>query len=79
MYWIYVLVNKDFSRRYVGMTNNLERRLNEHNSGHSKSTRNNTWTILYKEQVDDRLGARKREKYLKSAAGRRYLQTVLAS
>jgi putative endonuclease len=61
------------------MTKNLERRLREHNSGHTKSTRNNEWEIIYKEELMDRVSARKREKYLKSAAGRRYLQKYLAS
>ncbi len=61
------------------MTNNLERRIKEHNTGHTKSTKNNTWEIVYKEELPDRPSARKREKYLKSAAGRRYLQKILAS
>jgi putative endonuclease len=79
MYWVYVLRSKDSLKRYVGMTNNFERRLREHNSGHTKSTRNNKWEIIYKEELMDRVSARKREKYLKSAAGRRYLQKYLAS
>jgi len=56
----------------------MERRLKEHNSGHTKSTKNHEWSVIYKEQLEDRYSARKREKYLKSAAGRRYLQTILA-
>ena len=79
MYWVYVLTNQDSSRKYVGFTNNMGRRLKEHNSGHTKSTKNQKWSVVYKEELKDRLIARKREKYLKSAAGRRYLQTVLAS
>ena len=79
MYWVYVLANADSSRRYVGFTNNVERRLKEHNSGHTRSTKNQKWSVIYKEQLEDRPSARKREKYLKSAAGRRYLHSVLAS
>ena len=79
MYWVYVLANDDSSRRYVGFTNNIERRLKEHNSGHTRSTKNQKWSVIYKEQLEDRPSARKREKYLKSAAGRRYLQKYLAS
>jgi len=77
-YWVYVLKNEDLTRRYVGMTANLERRLGEHNAGHTKSTRNQKWKIVYQEVYADRNSARKREKYLKSAAGRRYLQHILA-
>jgi len=61
------------------MTNNLDRRLREHNQGHTRSTKNQTWHVAYKEEAKDRASARRREKYLKSAAGRRYLQKVLAS
>lgn len=56
------------------MTNDFEIRLKEHNAGHTKSTKGQTWKVLYKEEISDRVSARKREKYLKSAAGRRYLQ-----
>ena len=78
MYWVYVLTNFDSSRRYVGHTNNIKRRLQEHNSGHTRSTKNQKCRVIYQEQLEDRPSARKREKYLKSAAGRRYLQTILA-
>ena len=77
-YWVYVL-RSESGMAYTGMTNDLERRLKEHNSGHTKSTRNHNWSIVYHEELQDRLSARKREKYLKSAAGRRYLQNILAS
>mgnify|MGYP001827191104 CR=1 FL=1 len=79
MITVYVLHNPDASRRYVGMTNDLSRRLKEHNSGHTKSTKNVFWKIVHQEEFQDRVSARKREKYLKSAAGRRYLQSILAS
>ncbi len=78
MYIVYVLLNSDGSRRYTGMTSNLERRIKEHNAGQTKSTKNHRWKVVYQEEFIDRNSARKREKYLKSAAGRRYLQTILA-
>ncbi len=78
MYWVYVLKSEE-GKSYTGMTGNLERRLREHNTDHTKSTKNRKWTLVYKEEVISRLHARKREKYLKSATGRRYLQTILAS
>jgi len=78
MYWVYVLKSEE-GKSYTGMTSNLERRIREHNSGHTKSTKNRIWIIVYMEEVKERLHARKREKYLKSAAGRRYFQTILAS
>ena len=77
-YWVYVLRN-ELGKAYTGMTNNIERRLKEHNSGHTRSTKNHEWSIVFQEELQDRTSARKREKYLKSAAGRRYLHKFLAS
>jgi len=56
---------------YVGSTNNIERRLAEHNSGKSSFTKKFVpWELIYKEECLDRKAALKREKYYKSAAGR---------
>ena len=63
---------------YVGFTENLTRRLAEHNSGKSKFTSGYLpWKVIYTEDVSDRLEARKREKYLKTAAGKRFLKHKL--
>ena len=77
MYTVYVLRNEK-DKSYTGMTNSLSRRIKEHNAGHTKSTKNHFWVVIYREEHLTRVDARKREKYLKSAAGRRYLQTILA-
>ena len=55
------------------MSNNLIRRLSEHNEGRNLSTKAYLpWEIVLKEQFETREEARKREKYLKSAAGRKW-------
>ncbi len=60
---------------YVGMTDDITRRLQEHNTGHSKYTRKGAdWEVIYSEEVSDRHEARNREKYLKSHAGKEWLQ-----
>ncbi len=60
------------------MTNNLERRFVEHTQGHTKTTRQmEGLEIVYTEKFSERTLAREREKYLKSAAGRRFLKKVL--
>ena len=57
------------------MTENLERRLNEHNSGKMKSTKAfRPWKIVYFEEFETKQEARKRELYFKSAAGRKFLK-----
>ncbi|MBX2829239.1 MAG: GIY-YIG nuclease family protein [Flavobacteriaceae bacterium] len=73
MFYVYVLYSSGFDRFYVGFTNNLDKRLSEHNSGKNKSTKAFIpWKIVHIENFDSRLEAREREKYLKSAAGRRW-------
>ncbi len=75
MYYVYVLYSDSSGRFYKGMTDSLELRLKEHNAGKTKSTKAFTpWRIVYTEEFDTREEARDREKYLKTAAGRRWLK-----
>jgi len=37
--FVYVLLSLKDQKRYIGLTNNLERRFNEHNSGQVKATK----------------------------------------
>ncbi len=67
MYTVYVLYSDKFNRTYTGFTNNLERRVKEHNSGQSRSTKAfMPWRIVHKEVYETRQEAREREKYLKT-------------
>lgn len=76
MYTVYILKDKN-GKIYKGLTNNLERRLKEHRSGHTITTRKLTEIrVVYEEQFADLETARKRELYLKSAAGRRFLKNL---
>ena len=68
-YYIYVISD---GVRYVGMTENPEKRLREHNSGKSKFTSGHMpWKLIYQEFGGNQTQTRKLEKYYKSAAGRR--------
>ena len=74
MYYVYVIQSEKFQRRYKGVSDNLSRRLAEHNSGKTKSTRAFCpWTLVYFEEFELFEEARARELYFKSAAGRRFL------
>ncbi len=77
MYIVYILKSDDFDKSYVGITNDLERRLIEHNSGrHTYTRRYIPWCVIYTEEFTNRIKARDREKYLKSAAGRRFMKSL---
>ena len=78
MYNVYVLRSLKTNRRYVGLTNDLERRIEEHNNGKSRSTKGFLpWKLIHFEKFENRIEARKREKYLKSGIGRAYLDKIL--
>ena len=64
MFYVYILQNPQRGL-YTGSTNDLRRRLHEHNSGQSQYTRGNTWTLVYYESYLNETDARLREKRLK--------------
>ncbi len=75
MYNVYAIKSTIKDWIYVGMTSNLEERLKKHNAGHNKSTKPYApFTLVYSELQPDRISARKREKYLKSGSGKRWLK-----
>ena len=77
MYYTYILKSQLDGSLYKGHTKNLERRLKEHNSGKSEySSRKGPWKIIYYEEFPCREEAICREKYFKSAAGRRFIKKL---
>jgi putative endonuclease len=77
MFYIYVLKSIYFAKSYVGQTDNIERRLIEHNIGKSLYTNKyKPWKLIYTEEYKTRVEALRREKYLKSRSGRRELKKI---
>lgn len=77
MYMVYVLEDEE-GKLYKGMTNDLKRRIQEHKRGKTRTTRKMIGIeTVYVETFTNMENARKRELYLKSAAGRRYLKSKL--
>ena len=67
---LYILKSKKIDRYYVGISNDTQRRITEHNYGKTISTKNyGPWKIIYTEKHPDYKSAREREKYLKSYKG----------
>ena len=74
---LYVLESLNSKFRYVGITSDINRRINQHNKGYSKSTKNfKPFKIKLIEQFDSYKEARKREIFLKSGVGRKYLDNL---
>ncbi|MBK5284463.1 MAG: GIY-YIG nuclease family protein [Bacteroidia bacterium] len=75
---VYALKNAVNAEIYVGISENPVRRLREHNTGKNKYTKAfMPWEIFFMETHPDYSHARKREKYLKSAAGKKFLRKFL--
>jgi len=75
MHFVYAISSEVRNYIYVGMTNDLNRRMAQHNAGKARSTKAyRPFTILYFEELPDRITARQREKYLKSGAGKEFLR-----
>ncbi len=74
---LYVLKGSS-GKRYVGITNDLERRLSEHRSKRSKGGQilGDSFTLLLTEEFADYKDARVREKFLKSGQGRESLNEL---
>jgi putative endonuclease len=78
MFYIYILQSDKDSYFYTGSTNNLRRRIEEHNSGKVLSTKKRLpLRLIYYEACVDESDARRREKYLKTAWGKRYIKSRL--
>ena len=76
--FVYVIQNSKDFRLYVGMTRNVEKRIEEHNKGLTPSTQfYRPWKLVYLEEYPDRISARNREKYLKSGSGKEFLKRVI--
>jgi putative endonuclease len=78
MYYVYVLRSLSFNRLYKGFCSDLQKRLSEHNSGKTKSTKPfMPWMIAYYEEFNSINEAIARERFLKTAAGRRFLKNLI--
>ncbi len=77
MYFVYAIRSINRNYIYVGLTNNPQKRISEHNRKKEKTTGFYApFKIVLLEEYDTRLEARKREKHLKSGIGKEYLKTL---
>ena len=77
-YFVYILKSEKDQKRYIGSTNNLHRRISEHNRGVVKSTKfRRPFKLVYQEQFETKAEAETREKFFKTGRGRQYIKEVL--
>lgn len=78
MFYIYVLESKKDGDWYTGCTRDLKQRLRQHKRGLVDSTKNRRpLRLVYYEACHNKDDAYRREKYLKTGPGKRYLKNRL--
>lgn len=80
MYHIYILYSDTYDKYYIGQTNNLERRLLQHNEQEKNSftAKYRPWRIVKSFEVGESLGiARKIENHIKKQKSRNYIEEIL--
>ena len=76
MYYVYALISNVDNQFYVGFTNDLKMRMDAHAKGKVESTRNRRpLKLVYYEACLESNDALRREKYLKTTWGKRYLRS----
>ena len=80
MPYTYIIYSEKLNKYYIGACTNLERRLYEHNIGHSKFTSTGIpWELKYKEQFDSLPDAKKTELEIKKKKSRTYIEQLIAN
>ncbi|MBI3315186.1 MAG: GIY-YIG nuclease family protein [Candidatus Omnitrophica bacterium] len=75
---VYVIGSQSRNYLYVGLTNDLTRRLYQHQEGKSRTTRAyRPFRLIHSESFGSREEARSREKFLKSGSGKEWIKTII--
>ena len=78
MSYVYVFFDVIRKRLYIGFTENIKRRIKEHNQNKNWTTRRyQNKKLIFVEMFANEKDARRREKYLKSTKGRNTLRIML--
>lgn len=80
MYFVYIVFSQKDKEFYTGITNNIERRVKQHNIGYSstRSTKNRgPFVLVFIQECESRIEARELEKFLKSGSGRELRDKLL--
>lgn len=73
MYYVYLLKSVKFPETYIGLTDNLPSRIDDHNNGKSLHTsKYRLWKLVNYFAFRDKQSAASFEKYLKTDSGRAF-------
>jgi putative endonuclease len=77
-YFAYILFSDKTKRYYIGSTQDIQKRLERHNAGATKSTKTGRpWRLVYSEKFESRSDAIKREYNLKKMKSKSYIEILI--
>lgn len=80
MHYVYVLHSDRLGKYYVGRTENISKRLEDHNAGRSTYTkRGRPWVLVYEERFEEKADAIAREMEIKKRKSRLYIEKLVQS
>ncbi|MGA1976658.1 MAG: GIY-YIG nuclease family protein [Bacteroidales bacterium] len=78
MFTVYILFSESFDRYYVGYTNDLKRRISEHNCKKGKFTDAGIpWVLVHHEGFSTKKEAMARERFFKSKKSKSFILDIL--
>jgi putative endonuclease len=78
MYYVYIIKSEKTGKMYTGSTEDLRKRILEHNMGKVLSTKaSRPWEIIYYEAFVSKRNARREEIFLKTGKGRERIKWLL--
>ena len=79
MFTVYILYSLSSTKTYVGFTNDINRRMNEHNITETKgfTLKYRPWTLISTENFVEKKQAIQREKFLKTGMGRDFVKQLV--
>jgi putative endonuclease len=78
MWFVYILYSVKIDRYYVGITDDLDWRLERHNAGWGRYTKRGIpWKIVYTENYSSKSEALKREREIKRKKSRAYIEWLI--
>tara|TARA_Y100000588_G_C13541698_1_gene622280 strand:- start:269 stop:517 length:249 start_codon:yes stop_codon:yes gene_type:complete len=80
MFYVYIIYSDKLNKYYTGSCDQLDTRLEDHNSGRSTYTKSGKpWILKYSETFDTRIKARARESEIKRKKSRKYIEYLISS
>jgi len=78
MFYTYIIYSERIDRYYIGSTEHLDQRLNDHNNGRTPSTKKKgPWALKWSKEFATRSEALAEERRLKAMKSRIYLEQVI--